>query len=244
VAWQDPYADPGTGVLKNLLGITDQVTFDRAVAAYTTRRLRELGAKALPGGYDLAHLRAFHRYIAQDLFAWAGELRTCEVSKGTTSFRPVGNIVAYSEEVFGNLRRANYLKGGDRGQFVGHLANLLADLNALHPFRELNGRTQRAFASQLARTCGWHLAWDQVDVQRNIDASRASFVGDDGPLRELLAEIASPCPPPGSPDRTSTPRRGTGVLQRGVVDQCPRDELAQVCDAATRELRARTGRGH
>ena len=48
------------------------------------------------------------------------------------------------------------------------LVPLLAEINALHPFREGNGRTQRAFLSQLARDAGFRLDWATVDRDGNI----------------------------------------------------------------------------
>ncbi len=82
-AGQDPYLDPGSGVLRNRLGITDPGELAQVEAALSATRLIDLERRRLPGGYDLNHLRAFHRYILGDIFAWAGELRTVSIAKGS-----------------------------------------------------------------------------------------------------------------------------------------------------------------
>ena len=79
----DPYLDPASGVLRNLLGITDAAELARAEVALSASRLIDLERRRLPGGYDLAHLRGFHRYILGDVYGWAGELRTVTISKGS-----------------------------------------------------------------------------------------------------------------------------------------------------------------
>ena len=70
--------------------------------------------------------------------------------------------------------------------FVGRLAHYLGEVNALHPFREGNGRAQRAFFGQLARNAGFTLAWQHLDPVRNVEASAAIMRGDPEPMREML----------------------------------------------------------
>jgi cell filamentation protein len=64
-------------------------------------------------------------------------------------------------------------------------------VNAVHPFREGNGRTQRAFFEQLAREAGYPLAWQRLDAARNIDASAAIMRGDAEPMRKLLGTLVA-----------------------------------------------------
>lgn len=79
-----------------------------------------------------------------------------------------------------------------RDRFVARLAHYLGDVNALHPFRDGNGRAQRAFFAQLAADAGYRLDWQLVDPQANADASIAAMQGDEAPMRNLLDEIAKP----------------------------------------------------
>jgi cell filamentation protein len=198
----DPYLDPVSGVLRNLLGITDSGELAEVEAALSASRLIDLERRRLPGSYDLNHLRAFHRYILGDVFGWAGELRTVSIAKGSLFCLPQ-HLASAAADVFGRLAAADRLRGLNREQFIGRIAEFLADVNALHPFREGNGRAQRAFFSQLAHDAGHHIDWIRMDPERNIVASAAAHHGNLTPLTEMLSDLIdrphSPGPPgPGS----------------------------------------------
>src|SRR5690348_12370516 len=102
---------------------------------------RPAQAPPTPGHYDLDHLRAFHWTIFQDVYPWAGQLRTVLIVKAGASFCLPHQIVETAAEVFGRLAAADHLRGRDRDGFLDGLVPLLAEINALHPFREGNGRT-------------------------------------------------------------------------------------------------------
>jgi cell filamentation protein len=74
----------------------------------------------------------------------------------------------------------------DKSDVVATLAEFLGELNALHPFREGNGRTQRSFVRQLAATAGWRLDWTDLEIDENINASIASMNKDYKPFERLL----------------------------------------------------------
>jgi cell filamentation protein len=100
--------------------------------------------------------------------------------------------VPTAADVFGRLAAVDHLRGRDRAGFLDGLTPLLAEVNALHPFREGNGRTQRAFLTQLARDAGFRLRWEGVDRDANVDAARAAADGDLAPLRALLDPVVQP----------------------------------------------------
>ena len=102
------------------------------------------------------------------------------------------HIAPYLSGVLAGLPRENYLRGLPADRLADRLAHYLAEINAVHPFREGNGRTQRAFVGQLAAQAGHHLAWEQLTPERNIEASVAAMRGDNAPLRQALGEIMSP----------------------------------------------------
>ncbi|MGW5969460.1 Fic/DOC family protein [Streptomyces sp. NPDC055186] len=185
----DPYAMPN-GVLRNKLGITDPQLLAAAEADITRARLIMLTERPLPGAYDLGHLQAFHAAIFGDIYPWAGELRTVNIAK-RTPFCPVRNLVPYAGEVFGRLVSSGHLRALPRQEFVTRLAELYGDLNVLHPFREGNGRAQRAFLAQLSTDAGYDLNWSGMDAQRNEDASVKSFLGDNSLLEQLLDELVT-----------------------------------------------------
>jgi cell filamentation protein len=184
VTW-DPYLDLQSGLLRNRLGITDARALRHVEAELTASRIYDLIRSPIPGAYDLAHLRAFHRQIFQDLYDWAGELRTVSIGRGRLFSLPQ-HLEADAGELFGWLARAEYLRGRDRAAFVDDLTELYADLNALHPFRDGNGRTQRAFLGQLAVDAGHPIHWAAMDPAENNAASKAAQEGDNDALRALL----------------------------------------------------------
>jgi len=184
----DPYIDLETGVLRNRLGITDAAELAQAESELTSYRLIELRRAGLPGRHDLAHLQAFHRYIFGDLYDWAGELRSVSIGKGDLFCLPQ-HLGSFAEDVFGKLAQAGHLRDLERAAFVDGLTALLADVNALHPFREGNGRTQRAFLAQLARDAGHPIHWAGMDPTVNAAASQAAHRGNNEPLRAMLNEL-------------------------------------------------------
>ena len=98
-------------------------------------------------------------------------------------------LVSYAGEVFGRLASSGHLRNLHRQAFVIQLAALYGDLNVLHPFREGNGRAQRAFLAQLSTDAGYVLNWSGMDPQRNEDAAVKSFFGDNNLLEQLLDEL-------------------------------------------------------
>jgi cell filamentation protein len=80
----------------------------------------------------------------------------------------------------------------DFDPFVERLAHYYGEVNAVHPFREGNGRTQRAFFLQLAIEAGWYLPWARTDPGVNVAASAASLRGDGQPLRAMFAGLVVP----------------------------------------------------
>jgi cell filamentation protein len=188
----DPYVYPGTSCLRNKLGIRDPEELARVEAEHTAIRIAQVAREPLAGEYDLNHLKAFHRQLFGDIYAWAGELRTVAIAKDDSLFALPQHLETYLDGLFDELAREAFLRGLSREPFLERLTHYHAELNAAHPFREGNGRTQRAFLGQLARDAGYRLAWQRLNRERNIEASRASHKGENRPLRELLDELFEP----------------------------------------------------
>jgi len=105
----DHYVDPTIGVLKNRLGIRDEAELEIAEAAFVATRSFELARTPLEGNFDLAHLQAIHRYLFRDVYEWAGELRTIDISKGSNRFAHHNYIQAAAESLFNHLAVERYL---------------------------------------------------------------------------------------------------------------------------------------
>jgi cell filamentation protein len=151
----DPYVDPASGVLKNRLSITDAAVLEKAEAAMVATRSYELSLAPLTGRFDLAHLQAIHRHLFGDLYEWAGELRSIDMSKGGHLFAHHAHIPSAGAPIFRRLAEEKYLGGLEAAAFSERAAHYLGELNALHPFREGNGRTQREFVSHLGHAAGY-----------------------------------------------------------------------------------------
>ena len=188
---RDPYVYPGTGTLRNRFGIRDPAQLARLEAAISYARLAELIERPVAGAYDLPHLQAFHRRIFGDVYLWAGELRTVAIAKNDLFALPQ-HIAPYLDEVLRPLPGEGHLRGLDRDALIDRLTYYLAELNATHPFRDGNGRTQRAFIGQLAADAGYTLDWQHLDPDQNVVASQAAHRGDNAPLRALLAGLITP----------------------------------------------------
>jgi cell filamentation protein len=98
-------------------------------------------------------------------------------------------IEPYAHDVFLHLGLEKHLRGLRRESFVERVTHYVAEVNAIHPFREGNGRTQRAFFGQLSRDAGWEIDWSGLDPEENVTTSIAALRGDNGPLRAMLDRL-------------------------------------------------------
>lgn len=135
-------------------------------------------------------MRSFHREIFCDIYPWAGEIRVVSIAKSDLFCLPQ-HIESYSTEVFGELVKERYLRGLPRDGFLSRLTHYFAEVNAIYPFREGNGRTQRAFFRQLSHEAGWPIDWSGLDPDDNIRASMASLRGDNDALRVVLDTVVA-----------------------------------------------------
>ncbi len=192
----DPYVYPGTNVLRNRLDIRQAADLTERETTLSVIRIAQLELRFIPGGYDLAHLQAANRYIFGDIYPWAGELRTVRIAKEGDLFALPEHIGPYLTTLFTDLAREDFLHGLDREQFAKRLTYYYAEINAIHPFREGNGRTQRAFLGQIAKAAGYPIAWARLDPQRNAHTAHESHRGNNTPLHEMLSELLETTPAP------------------------------------------------
>jgi cell filamentation protein len=186
---EDPYVYPGTHVLRNNLGLRDPQELSQAEANIVGLALAALAEQPLPGTYDLAHWQAFHRRIFGTLYPWAGELRTVQIAKPNAFYARPEHVAGYAQGTFAELARENHLKGLDHAAFLERLTHYHAEMYAVHPFREGNTRSLRAFLGQLAREAGHHIAWEHLDHERSFAANVRSLNGQNDQLRTLLGAI-------------------------------------------------------
>ena len=184
------YCYPDSDVLVNKLNIKDNDTLNEAERKYTAIRGWELIHHPISGKFDLKHLQAIHKHLFQDLYEWAGEIRTVDIAK-TNLFCLARFIDSYAEDIFGKLKSDNYLIGLSKDELVKKCAYYFCEINALHPFREGNGRSQREFIRELALNAGWNLDWYKVEPEEMLEASIASFDEDNSKMEKVLAKAIS-----------------------------------------------------
>ena len=186
---RDEYLDSDSGVLRNRFGITDSLELETYEANLAGSRSRELAIRPIPGKFDLVHLQAIHRYLFGDLYEWAGQLRTVDISKNGHLFAHNAHIAAAAGHIFGQLASEKHLRELSKDAFASRSAYYLAEINALHPFREGNGRTQREFMSALAASNNFYFAWEQTGQEEMLQASIESFHGKLDHLEAILKVV-------------------------------------------------------
>jgi cell filamentation protein len=189
----DPYLYPGTNVLKNLVGIENHKRLQQFEAISTAHRISELRFNPIPGAFDASHLQRIHHHIFQDVYDWAGEFRTIDIRKeGEFWFCRREFIEQSLIDLCNQLSGENKLRNTTPEQFGSRSGYYMSELNAIHPFREGNGRVQREFIRELGLYAGMHVNWALVTQQEMYSASIASFQkGDHHLLGDLIAKITT-----------------------------------------------------
>jgi cell filamentation protein len=185
-AEDDPYCYKGTIVLKNRRGLRRQERLSRFEAAAVAQRALE----PLPRGkFDARHYRAIHRHLFGDVYRWAGKYRTVRMTKGASPFCFPEYIAEEMQSLFGSLAQARFLAELSVDDFAVQAANFLAELNAIHPFREGNGRTQVSFMALLSVRAGRPLVVERLVPSEFLAAMIESFVGSKQPLADQLRSL-------------------------------------------------------
>lgn len=187
-AFDDPTVYKGTAVLKNRLGIRDAATLEAFELEMTTLR----AAEGLPEGrFTASHYCRVHHHLFQDVYRWAGRYRSVQTAKGGNLFCRPEFIAGQMQQLFDQLGRNERLAGLTFEKFAQGAASFLATLNAIHPFREGNGRSQLSFLHVLAIEAGHPLALRRVSRATFLPAMIASFAGDEHPLIAELLGLAA-----------------------------------------------------
>jgi cell filamentation protein len=184
----DIYVYPGTDILINKLNINESGPLHKAERMLTGRRLLELHKRPIMGNFDLEHLQAIHKHIFQDLYEWAGDIRRVDISKGNSFARHMVIGIYFEESVAVPLREEGYLKSAKTSTiFAERITHYFDHVNAAHPFREGNGRTQREFFRMLSLRNGYLIDWEKASSEEMIESSKKSLVHfDSSDLEKLI----------------------------------------------------------
>ncbi len=180
----DCYKD--TTCLINKFNIQNEEQLAKVEASITLAKTAELERNPIYNSFDFEHYKQIHKYLFEDLYEWAGKIRTVDISKKGTNFTSVDNIESVAEACFSRLKSCNYFKNLDFDVFVDNLVDFYCTTNILHPFREGNGRTQRIFISQLIRFCGYDINFSEIDTDELMVATIHSANGVTDYLKETF----------------------------------------------------------
>jgi cell filamentation protein len=183
------YTDPKTGLLRNLQDIT---TFDVLLfveSSAVTKRLQELYESPIKiEGID--SLFKIHRHLFQDIYAWAGKKRMVEISKDGKQFFPTSyfdNAFRYIDQLIVDFKKN---PTDNKKLLAEKLAEILDNVNYLHPFREGNGRTQREFLRLVASEKGLNLNLNPPDNATVYEQyMKGTIESDLKTLSELIFEL-------------------------------------------------------
>ena len=180
------YTDPKTGVLRNLADITDPDGLLFFESTAVIKRAKELETQPI-AVHNAETLLKIHRYLFQDIYDWAGQKRTVEISKQGKQFFLTAYFYkgfAYIDNLITDYRKMDPV---DKTKIARLLAELLDSINYLHPFREGNGRAQREFIRILALEKGYTLNLNPPD---NLDVYKRYMSGTiEGDVEKLTALI-------------------------------------------------------
>ena len=167
------------GVLKNKLGIKVQASLDDAETLllsdtykYFFDRLEEEGLH-----FDLPLLFEIHKYFLGSLYEWAGKVRRVNIAKDDILFAPIEHIGTSLREFGYVLKKSIPMQKDSKKVLAQKLAVVHNELNALHPFREGNGRTTRLFLDLIAVSVGYDpINWGKSSTTTYTEACKQGMV--------------------------------------------------------------------
>ena len=174
---------PDFKVLINKLGIENAKLLDEAERHAVESRTLE-GCPT--GDFDAAHIKDIHKHLFQDIYEWAGEHREVEIGKGGRWFHSATMIDEGMAEVSRIVKAGDYGQNLNKEGFANYAADVISNLNYVHPFREGNGRTQMEFLNQLAENAGHELQTERITRDVWITASQVSHSGSDNLLKAAI----------------------------------------------------------
>ena len=157
--------------LENKLGLTssadlareeERISKKKAVALFETRLL-----DTLPAG-KFVTLQAIHKYLFEDIYDFAGEIRTVNMAKGNFRFAPLMYVQAALENI-DNMPQSNF----------DEIVEKYVEMNIAHPFRDGNGRSTRIWLDHILKNeIGKVVDWSKVDKEDHLLAMERSPIKD------------------------------------------------------------------
>jgi cell filamentation protein len=190
---EDPYVNPRTGILRNKVRAKTQAQLDKVEGEITFVAIATLtkGSNLDNLKFDSDLLCDVHNEIFRDIYSWAGTIRTHDISKDSEYFAHAAYIQPAMGSLSKELTNDNILSSGDKTAVIDRLTYYYSEYNAIHPFREGNGRAIRTFLRLLALRHGYDIEWNDMGKEENIIASKEAMVKDPIKMRSMLNRLVT-----------------------------------------------------
>lgn len=157
--------------LENKLGLTSSADLAREEERISKKKAVELFETnlldSLPAG-KFVTLQAIHKYLFEDIYDFAGEIRTVNMAKGNFRFAPLIYLQSALENI-DRMPQSNF----------DEIAEKYVEMNIAHPFREGNGRSTRIWLDHILKTeIGKVIDWSKVDKEDYLLAMERSPIKD------------------------------------------------------------------
>ncbi|WP_321415857.1 Fic family protein [uncultured Desulfobacter sp.] len=181
-----PHLIPGTNILKNKPGITNQKDLDRFELLSFLARLDTVP----DGDFSTYHLKQIHAHTLQDVYDWAGEFRNVPIEKGISVFCRPEFIKQEIDKITKSIVISE-LRGMSTEAFSKKLTEIVSELNAVHPFLDGNGRAIRVYVQKISIAVGFRLDVSKLRGESWNIASEKSFFGNNQDLLKILKKNLS-----------------------------------------------------
>jgi cell filamentation protein len=183
------YIDPTSGILRNLPNLNDESDLLFFESSAVAKRIEELHSNPIKIINSDA-LLTIHHHLFQDVYEWAGKVRTVNISKDGKPFFDGERFHTGFRFIDSLITEYHALNSAQPKQIAYKLAEILDNSNFLHPFREGNGRAQREFIRLLALEKGYQLNLNPPDNKSIYDRyMKGTIESDVNLLSDLIMEL-------------------------------------------------------
>lgn len=182
----DSYFYDNSNTLRNKLNIRNAIDLERVANEFAVAGMVDLSEESIPKEFDTEYLKHVHKILFGDVYDWAGEFRTCKMSRNQDYCEP--EKIEFELNRFCSEFRENFVDAAFSGKddVADVLAHSWADLNKIHAFRDGNGRSQYVFFGQACKIKGYVLEANKSDLRNLRTARDLASMGNEVSLRGML----------------------------------------------------------
>lgn len=182
------YTYKGTDVLKNKLNIQDEELLKEYETRIVAFKIATISSANLPKEYTPKRLKYIHKYLFEDVFSFAGEYRTENITKENFRFSEFEYIEENINRIFSSIN-IEEMKKMPFVKFVEKISYIMTELNVLHPFREGNGRTIRELVREICFDCGYVIDWYEINHDDILKAAKKAVLDETEQIKMLKRSI-------------------------------------------------------